>query len=279
MSTPPSPSEAPPPQDAQRQLREAGLYGSERQALQHATVVLAMNEDCWLEFVPEGWRLLVPPTHFERISYQLACFDNETLRWPPPAPVPQPIVGSMDYTCSFLWVMSVVIAYYLQLQAPGRLEEAFCMDSRALFERLELWRPFTALFLHADLGHLSANVLTGFFAFASLRTVFTRSRAWVLLLLSSVFANLFCGLLNLGGDYRSLGASTAIFAALGLLTGQAARHIFYSRSAARLSQLLIPGASGAAMLSLLGAGGLHTDLTAHLAGFVCGCIAGALSKS
>ena len=261
-------------------LVEAGLYASEWEALQHATVILAMREDCWLEPSVAGWRLLIPPTQFARARRQLDSYDRESLRWPPPEPPPLREEAAMDYTTALFWVLVVTAVFLLQRRLPGVLEQAGCMDEEALFQRLELWRPFTALFLHADFGHLTANALSGFFIFATLRTSFaSRGQAWGLLLVSACVANVLAGLAWLGEGHRSLGASTAVFAALGLLAGRALRHLLATHETASLRRLIVPVASAAALLALFGSGGVDTDLTAHLAGLLCGGVAGALPRT
>ena len=98
---------------------------------------------------------------------------------------------------------------------------AGALDTQAVFDRGEWWRLGTALFLHADFGHLISNVLSGMFAFAAVLSTIGRRQGWLLLALASATGNLAIAALNYPGPYLSLGASTAIFAALGLLTGRA----------------------------------------------------------
>ena len=255
-------------------LVEAGLYASEQEALHHSLVILAMGRNCWFVDCPEGWRLLVEPAVLAHARYQLSCYDRESRDWPPPSLVPQPLIGRMEFGPALLWALTLSLCFWAQQRLGPALTDLCCMDSAALWLRLEYWRPFTALFMHADLGHFIGNVLSGIFIFASLTTVFTRPRAWMLLLSCSVLANLGLGLLNGLNDYRSLGASTAVFTALGLLTGVALRHAASAGLRRSWRRILIPFASGLGLLGLFGAGGIQTDLSAHLAGFLCGIFGG-----
>ena len=78
-----------------------------------------------------------------------------------------------------------------------------------LFQHGEWWRPFTALFLHADLQHLLGNILCGTL-FASLvsRSVHAL-RGWLLILASGVAGNILTCLTHRGDGITSIGASTA----------------------------------------------------------------------
>jgi membrane associated rhomboid family serine protease len=63
-----------------------------------------------------------------------------------------------------------------------------------------------------------------------------------------------------------VGFSTAVFAAIGLLTGMQ-----LGRTAVRsFKALLLPLGAGAGLLAFLGSAGVRTDLGAHFFGFVCG---------
>jgi membrane associated rhomboid family serine protease len=139
--------------------------------------------------------------------------------------------------------------------------------------RGQWWRAITALTLHRDPGHLLGNLLfggwIGYFAGARLGY----GLAWLATLLAAATANLFDAALG-PPDYRSVGASTAVFAALGLLCalGWRERHAMGRRGFARLSPLV----AGVILLGWTGSEGEHTDLAAHGLGFLCGLGLGAL---
>src|SRR5690606_15365544 len=90
---------------------------------------------------------------------------------------------------------------------------AGALDARALFERGEWWRPLTALFLHADAAHLLSNLMSGGFVLSAVLTTMGRWRGWLLLAVAAVTGNLAAAALHGTGEYRSLGASTGVFAA------------------------------------------------------------------
>ena len=160
---------------------------------------------------------------------------------------------------------------------PGRWEELGALDARAVLARGEWWRLATALFLHADLGHLLSNLLSGIFVFSAVLTTLGRGRGWLLLALASVAGNLAAAVLHSRADYSSLGASTAIFAGLGLLTGRAIRFVRQIDHPHRWRGMLAPLAAGLALLGLYGAGGPEVDVVAHMTGFAAGGAIGFLA--
>ena len=69
-------------------------------------------------------------------------------------------------------------------------------------------------------------------------------------------------------EHRSIGASTAVFAALGLLTAYTWRRGFLRETPWR--GRIAPIVAGIGLLAFTGTAGENTDLTAHLFGFVAG---------
>ena len=76
-----------------------------------------------------------------------------------------------------------------------------------------------------------------------------------------------------GFDHISIGASTAVFGALGVLGGTGV--VRRSRLGLRGKRAWIPLAAGLAILAMLGTGGQRVDLWAHLWGFAVGGAGGA----
>jgi len=264
----------PPPEDRPAEpipegLAEAGAYATADEGFDHGLVVLAMGQPYWLLPAGGAFRLLVERPAIEAVRGELACYDLESLRWPPPPPAAPPR-RRIELATPLLWALAAMAAFICQGLWPERLERAGDLDSQAVFDRGELWRPLTALFLHADLGHLASNLVSGVFAFCAVLTTLGVRRGWALLALASVTGNLAIAALNYPGPYRSLGASTAIFAGLGLLAGRAVRAVPRASGPQRWRGVYAPLAAGAALLGLFGAGGLHVDVGAHATGFLAG---------
>ena len=268
-----------PPADAQAgrlpgDLAEAGVYTTAAAGFDHGLVVLAMGRPFWLVPSEAGFRLLVEPAERAAVDEQLACFDRESRDWPPRPAADAAPARRLELVTPLWWALAVLAVYGAQGAWPGRGEAAGALDARAVFDNGEWWRVGTALFLHADLGHLLSNLISGVFVFAALVTTVGRGRGWLLLAGAALAGNLAVAALHYPGAYRSLGASTAIFAGLGLLTGRAIRGVRRPGRPHPWRAVFAPLAAGVTLLALFGAGGRETDVGAHLAGFAAGLVLG-----
>ncbi len=134
------------------------------------------------------------------------------------------------------------------------------------------WRAWTALTLHVDGPHLGANLAAGvWFGYLGARQI-GGGAAWLLIVIGAGFANLVEGLLA-PGTHRAVGASTAVFTALGMLAAHTwrVRFLLPQRWALRWGPLV----GGVCLLGFTGSGGQGTDVAAHLAGFLVGSLFGA----
>ncbi len=249
-------------------LVEAGIYSTGAEGFEHSLVVLAMGRACWLFPSPAGHRLLVEPGVFASAREQLARFDQESIGWPPP-PITEPTTHNADLITPLLWALVILAVFHLQGERT-RWITLGALDAAAIFERGEWWRVGTALFLHADAAHVISNVLGGLLVFTAVLKTLGRSSGWLLLTAASLAGNLASAALNYPAPYQSLGASTAIFAGVGLLTGRALRVVARAEHPHRWRAMLVALGSGLAVLALYGAGGVQVDLGAHLTGFVAG---------
>jgi rhomboid protease GluP len=143
------------------------------------------------------------------------------------------------------------------------------------------WRGWTALTLHWDATHLLGNLLAGMLLGYAAGQIWGNGRAWALIILAAAAANL----LEAGFGYTpyvSAGASTAVFAALGLVAAWSWRT--RRRYAHNWMRRLVPLVAGIAVLALLGGGdgdpaGIdntndNTNVLSHALGFVMGALAG-----
>jgi rhomboid protease GluP len=248
----------------------AGWYASSTEAFNHSLVIVALGYACWLIPHEGGECLLVEPVALEYLREQLERSDQESVGWPPRPRVEPPADPSRGIFPPLLWAL-VVVAVFREQSASSSWVVSGALDARALFVEGEWWRPFTALWLHADVGHLVSNLVGGYFVLRGWFALTTTLRGWLALLGASVLANVLVAAAHFPNEYRSLGASTLVFAGLGLLTGRALR---YPRLPGRWRPLFVPFAAGLAMLGLFGAGGENIDVLAHVAGFATGTLAG-----
>lgn len=139
----------------------------------------------------------------------------------------------------------------------------------------EVWRTITALTLHADGLHLVSNLLFGglFGLFAG--QILGSGLAWLSILLAGGAGNLLNAWIR-EPQHTSIGASTAVFATLGMVAALSwSRRMPGRRSwMLRLSPLI----GAAVLLSFLGTGGERTDVLAHVTGFTSGAALGAIES-
>ena len=251
-----------------------GVYPTVAAGFDHGLVVLAMRLPYWLEPQDAGYHLLVEEQHLARVHTELAAFERECATPPARNPDDETAARRPAWGGPLLWALMIQGLFWLQTAHPGKFETAGALDAEALFERGEWWRPITALWLHADLAHATANALSGCLVFTAVLTTFGRLRGAALLGVAAIAGNLAAVGLQSAGPYRSLGASTAVFAGLGLLTGRAVRRTPLAIGLVRAKAVAVPLGAGLALLGLLGAGGFRTDVIAHATGFACGLLAG-----
>jgi membrane associated rhomboid family serine protease len=138
----------------------------------------------------------------------------------------------------------------------------------------ELWRTVTALSLHADLAHVLSNAIGIAVFLGALSSIMGPGLSSALVLLAGAGGN-FANALMHGSSHVSIGASTSVFGAVGMLGGLGlARR---GRGKVPRRRAWVPVAGALALLAMLGAGGERVDVLAHLFGFLFGGVLGFLS--
>ncbi len=215
--------------------------------------------------------LLVPAAASERAKFELWQYEQENRpkRSRTTRPIPRyqdGIAGVVVYLlvlCVIAWLAGES-AFGVNWSAAGRIDGE-------LIRLGEWWRSVTALTLHSGVRHLVGNLgfgaLFGYFAGRLLGS----GVAWLAILTAAVAGNLLNTLL-LESAHRSVGASTAVFAALGIVAGYVWRARFMTQD--RWPYRIGPIVGGIALLAYTGTGDESTDIGAHLGGFVCGFAAG-----
>jgi membrane associated rhomboid family serine protease len=231
----------------------------DRQQADAWTVALASQGiPTWLFHGKEGWLLAVEDGDLVRADAVVDAYEAENAAAPPRAAEYGPTHAA--------WVASALLVAVF-VAAAGR--EDWIALGVADAERIregELWRAITAQTLHADAGHLLGNAvflaLFGSFACRALGP----GVGLLAILLAGALGNLANAALQ-GEGHRSLGASTAVFGALGIL---AALRVPGEGS---LWRRTLPIQAGVAFLVLLGASP-RTDVLAHVCGLFAGVAVG-----
>ncbi len=137
------------------------------------------------------------------------------------------------------------------------------------------WRVITALTLHLNWQHLGANLVFGCLFGWFVGQLLGSGLGWFSILIAGALGNGVNAWVQ-PAAHTAVGASTAVFGALGLLAGHAWRSQVQER---RWIRRLTPLVGGVILLSLTGTGGGRTDVIAHLAGFCCGTLLGAVTAA
>lgn len=247
---------------------------------QHATLWALVLDACSVPccIIQEGnnWQLLVPPEKFIHARQELTLFEEENRHWPPPDPPELPLVGNALATVSVLLLIATfhnLTRIDIPLAGDSNFNWLSLGAARAdLIRDGQWWRAVTALTLHANWPHLLGNLAIGGVFIVSLCRELGSGLAWSLILSAGILGNLANALMQ-QPNHNSVGASTAVFGAVGILAavGLVRRRIRKSR------RWLLPVAGAVALLAVLGTEGEHTDLGAHLFGFVVGICLGTVA--
>jgi rhomboid protease GluP len=138
----------------------------------------------------------------------------------------------------------------------------------------ELWRAVTALTLHTDLAHAVGNAVAAAIFLSTLFGMLGVGLGFALVLLAGAAGNLANAFLQ-GSPHVSVGASTAIFGAVGMLGGLGV--VRRSKISTAKRRAWIPIAAALGLLAMLGTGGPRVDVLAHFFGFLFGGVLGILS--
>jgi len=218
-----------------------------------------------------GWQLLVPAKTLSAAVRELRQYEKENHGWPPPPPESTPLIDNRTTT---IWVLIAIGVFYNLTLHNINLAGHFPVDWKALGNAHagkimdgQWWRLITALTLHTDWQHLLGNLVIGGVFISRLCRDLRSGPAWLLLLATGALGNLLNAWLQ-NPDHRAVGASTAIFGAVGLLA--AISMVRYRHNLRPRGRWTLPVAAALGLLAMLGAGGENTDLGAHLFGFLFG---------
>ena len=273
-----------------RELVQIGSYLRQDQAEEHGLVVLAFGFDYWVLEGEGLYGLSVEAGNAGPASLELEKFEDEreaertlareVLAHQPPLTSLQQKPKSFSLFV-FIWTMCLFFA--IQRDQGPRWIELGAADSDDILHG-EVWRTITALTLHADMGHLCANLTIGLVFAWALLPLFGSGWTWMGIVLSGALGNALNAVLHSGGVHRSIGASTAVFGGLGMLVGwQVVTAIdrFHEHRAHpwHMRGIVFPIGAGLALLAFLGVGhgNDNVDILAHGSGMLAGIVLGVLA--
>ena len=115
-------------------------------------------------------------------------------------------------------IVIVLVAWLAEINAFGHDWLAAGRIDGVLLRDGEWWRAITALTLHGDLKHILGNMIFGAFFGILAGGLIGPGIAWLSILAAAALANTL-NVFLLDESHRAIGASTAVFAALGLVSG------------------------------------------------------------
>ena len=242
---------------------------SRRVAMDWGLVLASQGIQAVIQNDPEnGWALVVSAEEHAAALEAIRLYRQENLRWPWLRRVlKQEYV--FDWAAA-VYVVLIGVFEYLASLRPS-LTDAGLMNTE-LFAKGEWWRPFTAVWLHANYAHLAANAGFGFILLGLALGSYGTGLGLLAAYLAGVFGNL-ADWLVYGNGHHSLGASGMVMGGLGLLAVQsfALRH-----KLAHARKIIIGGIAGGVMLFALLGLSPDSDVVAHAGGFVGGVALGSL---
>ena len=217
--------------------------------------------------------VVVPAEFVEQAKFEIWQYEQENQ--PTPA---EPENIRPDYGRAF----PGVIAYLLVIVAIGWMsgQGSFDLDwfgagrvDGNLIREGDWWRPFTALTLHGGIKHILGNIVFGILFGIIAGGLLGPGLAWLGIVVAGGLGNTL-NVYLLDASHRSIGASTAVFAALGIISGFVWRGKLMAQD--RWAWRLGPIVGGIALLAYTGTGSIeeNTDTGAHVAGFACGFVTG-----
>ncbi len=239
-----------------------------KESILEASLVLASQWlKHWIEFDGREFILTVDPDDASNASQVLTQYESENRDFHVSDPQTIPPVDL--HLAPLLHLFIPVAVFFWAGSAPWQewLTRRGGADAQKILSG-EWWRCLTATTLHADHEHLLGNMLSGFFILNLLRRRCGPGTSMLLLTLAAGLTNFTVALASTP-EHFSLGFSTVVFAALGMLAGVETIHLpkHPLGGLRQLSPLL-----AAFFLAVFVGVGEKVDVKAHFFGFGFGVV-------
>jgi rhomboid protease GluP len=236
-------------------------------------VLAALDVPCLLREGPDGWTITVSPADAAAARAALDAYDaeNEELVVERPE-VSEP---SRPLSLAGVYVALLLLAVFALSGARAGHSAWFVRGSAdaRLIVAGEWWRTVTALTLHADAPHVLGNAVAAALLVSVVCQALGVGLGLWLVLLAGVVGNLLTAVAQ-RGEHVSVGASTAVFGAIGILA--ALRLVTPERMRLGRRRRWVIAAAVLLLLVLFGTGP-DIDVLAHLFGLLAGVGIGLLS--
>jgi membrane associated rhomboid family serine protease len=203
---------------------------------------------------------------------EIRSFLEENENWPPVDTGKGP--QTFRYSWINIWMIVSLAFFHWQTTRIDKADTWLDLGRFSADRVLEgdWWRLATPLTLHVDDAHLLSNMLGLAVFVGGVNTFVGVGLSWLLVTLAAMGGNYFNALFYQVA-HDSIGASTAVFAAVGLNGIFGIRH-YYQKKQFK-GRILVPFMAGFGLFAMLGTNP-QTDVTAHLFGFFSGALVGVL---
>jgi len=231
-----------------------------------ATVLAAAGIPYRLRARLDGWALIVAARDADAARETLDAYDRENIADTTRAPSAS--VAHVRGAAGVGVAVGLLLIGFFAVTGTRANRGAWFERGGADAERIvagEWWRTVTALTLHADAPHVLGNAAASIVLVGAASYQFGPGVGLWLVLLAGAGGNALTAVVH-GTHHDSVGASTAMFGAIGILA--ATRAMSPGRRPAARNRWMVV-AAGLALLALLGTGP-GADLLAHLFGLLVG---------
>jgi rhomboid protease GluP len=247
-----------------------GPVATTRQLREWSLVLSSMDLPHVVREAQQGFVIIVAAGDHARAAEAIRLYELENRNWPPRTP--REILPHARSLAAPMFMALFVIFY--AVTGPASDASRWFERGTAVSELIvhgDIWRAVTGLTLHADTLHVVGNAISGTIFLSALNRRLGDGRGPFAFVLGGSLGNVFNALWYHVG-HASIGASTAVFAAVGTL---AATQVSIDRNKELRGwlQRAAPVVGGVALLGMLGSAP-HTDLLAHLFGLVAGLLVG-----
>ncbi|MGK0290385.1 MAG: rhomboid protease GluP [bacterium] len=244
------------------------IIGGDKRELFEVELLLQSKDIPYLaDFFSFPYELIIEQSFSNTAQQEIKSYFEENQNFPPKENTP----STTFVLPQLLWLPLVVLFFFHKALAEqysgGIWIENGIVHAQKILQG-EWARTFTGLTLHADDAHLFGNIFVLWLFVHGVSQKVGVGFAWLLTLVTGALGNYFNVLFY--QDHRSLGASTAVFSALGLVAGLRVKDFWTS---SRKSMLFVPIIGAIALFSMLGVD-VSTDVMAHFFGLIAGLIGG-----
>lgn len=243
--------------------------GTFRQVRDDSLVLLSQGIEHRLVRSEEGpFQIFIVPEMESAAKTQLELYHKEN----PPKEENPPI--PLSFSLQPLWVLlAPTLVTLLQFTDKINLHSEGVSDAAKVLKG-EWWRSLTAQTLHGDARHLASNLLCGYIVMNMITFRIPLLRLAPFIAVAAAVANL-CVSATVQTDFRSLGFSTFVFAAIGCLAVIEFR--LMPKESHGMLRRFAPLCGAASLAVFLGLGE-NADILGHAYGFVAGLFCGFIPK-